>query len=286
MHDSKVNHEKVVGYSPESALSSVDAGLMVYSEKIRNEVVGEVPASREEWEIFLEQSGVEMGNFRGEHIMSHWEFDAEGWVTVRGDLCFDKATLEELLPGIREVEGMMIFKKCNQLCSLKNFSKFSSSVFLVECDSLESLEGMESTEVKNTFDLISLPRLSSLEYSPKSENMRIAVKSCEKLSSLKGLPSRARLFKVSCCKNLRDMDGCPEYVKGDMLIQLCNGLVSLKGLPKEIDGFLGFMGTPDVDDFPEDCRVKGELVINQEHVKLGEVLKKREDLQVGICWCI
>ncbi len=179
----------------------------------------------------------------------------DGKVHIRGNI--DIIDFEGKMLGIQfgRVTGSFHVQNCPNLESLVGFPDQVNSITINFCPKLKSLEGLP--KVKYGVNIYACPKLKTLKgvraadqcdldlylnSLPGIKNMTgleddissINIMYLPNLESLEGCPSKVDMFTMRRCPKIKNLVGMPKHITGKLNIRDCEGIISVKGISKEV----------------------------------------------------
>ncbi len=153
-----------------------------------------------------------------------------------------------------DVKGNVDVKN-KKIISLTNglfeFGEVIGCFYCYKCNSLKTLEG--APKKCYVFNCDNCENLTSLEGSPKNCSI-FDCSNCENLISLKGAPNTVNSFSANNT-GIKDFNGAPKKINGNVFCTRCKNLESLKGL-KFVKGTIfakSCHNLKDYADFEDHC---------------------------------
>ena len=128
--------------------------------------------------------------------------------------------------------------RSNNIVNLVGAPETVCNLHIENCHNFQSFEGMPKflTQSSPTLSLrnLAITDLMSLDkYLNIPEEIRLLIANCQKLTSLKGCPTKLNDLTLAWCDSLKNLSGGPDYVN-NIELAFCKGLQSLEGCPKHI----------------------------------------------------
>lgn len=135
--------------------------------------------------------------------------------------------------------------------SLEGISKFIGRKLTINGVSVDSLTGAEDSEIKD-IEIIEAP-----------------------IETLEGLPSKVGGLRLYNCKDIKNLEGCPKNISGDLILRGLDSLVSLKGAPSKIGGEFVLRDCKSIEAEDVVISAKNRYLIDNPKLVSAEELKKQ-----------